>query len=293
LALAIIALNWWLPAWRLRLLAALQGVRVRMLTALGLHIISTLGAAVTPGGSGGGAALATALRTQGVPWGRGMALTLQIFVLDMTVLASLAASGALYLVFAGIWQPPLATLALLLAAAAAVGSVALALAAAPRLVTRGLLRFEAWRARRRRPAVAGRAPRGFGAPKLARDYLRAAGALRRAPAGIRVLLWGVNVGAWIAHYAVLWALLNLYQPTPLLSVLASLAIASLVALVVPTPGASGAMEVMVGFGALATEEGAVVASPILLWRAATFYLVFLLGPVVALLLGVVGARARA
>jgi uncharacterized protein (TIRG00374 family) len=275
LSLGLLAAQWWLPARRLQLLGRVQGFHLGALPALLLHLNYVFGAAITPGGSGGGPALAAAWRALGLPWGRGVALALQIFVLDMTVLAGLAATGALYLVMAQVWQPPWLSVVLILLAAAALASLALTLAAAPRRLARLLLRFAHWRrSRRAQPA-----PRGLVAPRLARDYLRATSNLRRAPAGLRWRLWLVNLGAWLAHYAVLWALANLEQPTPVLPVLASLAIASMAALVVPTPGASGGMELLVGLGTLAAGPDGAPTAAILLWRTTTFYLIFAVGPI--------------
>lgn len=296
LVAGVLLAQWWLPAARLWLLARPQGASITCITAFALHLIYMLGSAITPGGSGGGPALASAWRMLGMPWGRGVAIAVQIFVLDITVLALLAATGGVFLVLTDHWHPSFQTSVLVMIATAA-ASLALVLATAPRRVTRGLLWAHRWwhnqRPRGARRVVSRTPPRAApGAPKLAREYLRAALALHGASFGVRCSLWLVNFGAWTAHFAVLWALLKLSQPTPLLPVMASLAIASLAAVAVPTPGASGVMEVVVGLGVLAHYEAERVAAPILLWRVSTFYLVYLLGPIAALGLALTVARRR-
>jgi uncharacterized membrane protein YbhN (UPF0104 family) len=61
----------------------------------------------------------------------------------------------------------------------------------------------------------------------------------------------------------------------LLATLALLSSITLVSHVVPTPGASGFVEAAVG---LSVGAGGGAAAALLIWRLASFYVIFLLGP---------------
>jgi len=262
--------QWWLPAWRLALLLGIQGIRLPRGTPLLLHLTYTLGSALTPGGSGGGPALATSLRYLGVPWGRGIAVAVQVFVLDITFLAWAAPVAILYLtLLRGVTLPvPLQLLAG--ASVALAAAAALLLAHFPRVSVRLILWFGRRRPFRRRRA------RSLG---IARDYYRAARIFGRLRPADWVVLGVAHVGGWLSSFVVFWALLNLYHPADLLDVAAGLSMASLLSLAMPTPGASGFMEAVVGLGAMSQIDADLVTAPVLLWRFATFYVVFAAGPV--------------
>ena len=269
-AAAAACTQWWMPAWRLALLLRNQGIRLPRGTPLLLHLTYTLGSALTPSGSGGGPALATSLRYLGVPWGRGIAVAVQVFVLDITFLAWAAPVAILYLtLLRGVTLPP--SLQVLAGSSVALAIVAaLLLAVFPRVSVRLIL----WLGRRR-PFRRWRC-RSLG---IARDYYRAAQLFGRLRPADWVALQIAQVGGWLSSFVVFWALLNLYHPADLLGVAAGLSLASLLSLVMPTPGASGFMEAAVGLGAMSQIDADLVTAPVLLWRLATFYVVFAAGPV--------------
>jgi uncharacterized membrane protein YbhN (UPF0104 family) len=103
----------------------------------------------------------------------------------------------------------------------------------------------------------------------------------------------VHLGGWSCSFLALWAWMNLYLPADLPVVVAVSTMASLLSIVMPTPGASGLIEAVVGVGAMSELGDTVVAAPILLWRFTTFYIVFIAGPLAGWwLLRRVGPRDR-
>ncbi len=268
--IAVTALaHWTLPALRLSLLARLHGTRLALGTAVWIHLAYTLGSAVTPGGSGGGPALAVSLRYTGMRWGRGIAVATQVFVLDLLFFAWAAPLSLLTLwAMPGVRVPPGLTLGIGACVALVLG-VAVLLTRYPRLTVRSILWLGArpWlrRGRGRRRAVA-------------RDFYRAARGFSALPTGAKVGLQALQACAWGSGFGLFWALLALYQRVDLPTVLATLTLASLLSIVMPTPGASGFMEVAVGLGTSGLVERDVLTAPLLLWRVASYYAVFALGP---------------
>src|SRR5690606_42018352 len=91
--------------------------------------------------------------------------------------------------------------------------------------------------------------------------------------------------AGLATCTLLWALLPGHGAgAGLLDVLAVLSIITLFGFFFPTPGASGFTELMVGLAVDARASAGSIAAPVALWRAATFYLAYLIGPLMAWLL---------
>jgi uncharacterized membrane protein YbhN (UPF0104 family) len=87
----------------------------------------------------------------------------------------------------------------------------------------------------------------------------------------------VTAAGWLGGFLLLWSFLELYGvQTGLLATLAILSSLTLVSHFVPTPGGSGFIEAAVGLGIGAT--GGSVAAALLLWRLASFYAVYLMGP---------------
>src|SRR5690606_12155131 len=87
-----------------------------------------------------------------------------------------------------------------------------------------------------------------------------------------------NILAWLTNFALFWALLTIYgAQAHLLDVLSVLSIITLFAFFVPTPGASGVLELLLGL-AVAGGTQSSIAAPVVWWRAGTFYLAYLLGP---------------
>src|SRR5690606_26184922 len=94
-----------------------------------------------------------------------------------------------------------------------------------------------------------------------------------------------NLAAWFANFALLWALLLIYgAQARILDVLAVLSIITLIGFFFPTPGASGFTELMVGLAVDARASAGSIAAPVALWRTGTFYIAYLIGPLMAWLM---------
>jgi glycosyltransferase 2 family protein len=280
-SLACLAALWWLPAWRLRLLARFQGQPIGGGSAWLAHVVMMLGAAVTPSGSGGAPTLIAALSRLGVPWGTGMGIAIQIFILDLLALACLVPVSLAYAFGARRgWD---LDMGLLVAGAGAVALVgALWLTMTPRPLVRLLLSLG-----RRRPfRRLERRLRG-----QARGFYRSARTFAALGPRRWTVLMVASVAAWMANFALLWTLLELYGGgVGYLDVMALMSGLTVVSFVVPTPGAAGFMELAAGFATRAPVGPAAVAA-VVWWRLGTFYLTYLIGPLASWRLMTVRAPA--
>ena len=120
--------------------------------------------------------------------------------------------------------------------------------------------------------------------KVARDYYRSARAFLRMPASYWLTLHLTTAAGWLGGYLLLWLLLEVYGvDAGLLATLAILSSLTLVSHFVPTPGAAGFMEAAVGFS-IGANPGGGAAAALLVWRGASFYVIFLLGPLASWLI---------
>lgn len=273
-AIASLIALWLAPVAKLVLLVRSQGQRLSWWHAFVAHVAQVFGTAMTPAGTGGAPFLVVVLSRAGVAPGIGLALAVQLFVLDLAALGGLILLGVLYLAYGS----PVELSPLLTATATVGGAAALALsvllARFPRPAVRWLHALARWRVLRRfRPTLR----------RVAVEYRVSAVAFRDLPLVSWGCLHAVNLVAWLNNFALYWALLRMYgADTPLLQVLALLAMITLLSFFVPTPGASGVMELLLGFAA---SDGGThvrsVAAPVVLWRLTTFYAAFLLAPLSA------------
>lgn len=274
-ALALISLLalWTAPVVKLRLLAAAQGLRLRSGEAFLAHVAQVFGTAMTPSGTGGGPAMMLAFERLGVAVGTGLGIAIQLFVLDLAALGVLIPVGLTYLLLFSPLALPTAT-AVLGGALAVLALVAsLALARYPRLLYTALLWLSRLRPLQR---FSERLTR------VAREYFVSAVAFRDMPLTTWSALHGSNLVAWLASFMLFWALLQAFgAEARLLDVLSVLSIVTLIGFFVPTPGAAGVTELMVGLAVGASASATSIAAPVVLWRAGTFYIVYLLGPVCA------------
>lgn len=273
--LVLFAAYWLLPAWRLKVLSHAQGQRLPFITALMLHILGLFSSAVTPGGSGSAPAIAAGFQQVGGSWGQGVSVALQIMVLDFVFFGWVLPLSLLYLLLTrfAVMSPKLLALAIGCGLAALGG--ALILGRYPRLAVRGFL----WLARRRWLARA--RARLIAA---ARDYYRSSRLLKQISWRRWLSLQLLSALSWLSGFALLWLLIDRQHRLPLTPMLALLSVSTLLSYAVPTPGGAGFIEFAVGYGIAARLEQSELAAPLLLWRLATFYLVFLLGPLAAWLL---------
>jgi len=271
--LSLVAL-WSAPVAKLVLLARSQGYRVGWSHAFLSHVAQVFGTAMTPAGTGGGPFLVVALERVGVPAGVGLAMAVQLFVLDLATLGILIPVGLAYILVASpIDLGAALTLAAAVAAAAAL-VISVILVRFPAPVVRLLHAISGWRLLRRFQRRLRR---------IAVEYRESAVVFRDLPVLAWALLHAVNFTAWLTNFALFWALLAMYGAhVRLLDVLALLSMITLLSFFVPTPGASGVMELMLGLAMGASDSRLTsVAAPVVLWRTGTFYLAFILGPLSA------------
>jgi uncharacterized protein (TIRG00374 family) len=271
LAVTAFLAKWLSPAVRIGLLCRTQKIQLSYRSTLLAHLGAMFVAAFTPNNTGVGPATVAALGRLGVPLGRGIGVAVQLFVLDLIFFAWTVPLGLAYLVYFDKIALPPDTKAAALATTALTITGAVALIRHPRLVARLLLASADWLLLSR-----------F-APRLrqsARDYYRSAIAFRKATVSTWFALSVFTISQWFGSFLLFWSLLRLYgvQANPL-AVLAILSSLTLVSHFVPTPGAAGFMEAAVGF-----SIGAGAAAALLIWRLASFYAIFVLGPLAGWLL---------
>ncbi len=259
--------KWCSPALRIWLLCHRQKVALPYRSALLAYLTAMFVAALTPNNTAVGPATAAALSRLGVPLGRGIGVVVQVFVLDLIFFAWAVPASIGYLIYADTLKlPPGARVAAFVMAALAIAG-AVVLTRYPRPVVRSILVVAKW------PPLERLSPR---LRSVARDYYRSARTFKSMALSTWLALNLVTTAGWLAGFALLWLLLKLYGvEVGLLATLALLSSITLVSHVVPTPGAAGFMEAAVGLG---VGAGGGAAAALLIWRLATFYVIFLLGP---------------
>jgi uncharacterized protein (TIRG00374 family) len=267
--LALVAITflakWCSPALRIWLLCRGQKIPLPYRSALLAYLAAMFVAALTPNNTAVGPATAAALSRLGVPLGRGIGVVVQVFVLDLIFFAWAVPASIGYLVYSDTLELPQGArmAAFVMASLAIAGAVVLT--RYPRPVVQSILAIAKWAPLKRL------APRLRG---IARDYLRSAKAFKNMPISTWLVLNLVTAAGWFSGFALFWLLLKLYGvEVDLLATLALLSSITLVSHVVPTPGASGFMEAAVGL-----SVGGGAAAALLIWRLASFYVIFFLGP---------------
>ena len=269
-ALCVIAFvaEWFVmdPA-RIWLLCRNQGIALPFLSAVMVHLTSMFVASVTPGNVAVGPAVALALRRLGVPFGKGVGVAIQVVIFDMIFFAWAVPLSLGYLIYSDTLRLPPGPefAAFAIAALAIVGAVFLT--RYPRPVVRLILVAARW------PVLSRFALR---LRRMARDYYRSAIAFRNMAFSTWLALNLMVAAGWFSGFVLFWLLLDLYGvEADLLATLAILSSITLASHFVPTPGAAGFMEAAVGLG-IGANPG--VAAALLVWRLASFYVVYLLGP---------------
>ena len=275
-AVASLLALWLMPVVKLMVLARAQGHRVGPGTAFIAHVGQVFGTAMTPSGTGGGPALVVALERAGVPVGTGLGIAVQLFVLDLAALGVLIPVGLAYLLLFSPLVLPTTTAVLAGVAAAVALAGSIVLVRFPGSFSKLIMRAAKLRMLRRFKEHLTR---------VAREYYVSAVAFRDMPLRTWSVLHVVNLVAWLTNFLLLWALFAIYgTEARLLDVLALLSMITLIGFFVPTPGASGFTELMVGLVASSRGASQSIAAPVALWRTGTFYIAYLLGPLCAWIL---------
>lgn len=277
LAAALLGLSYLCGGLRVSLLARMLGYRLRLRSAVRAHILGLFSAAVTPSGSGNAPAIALMLIRDGVTKPHAWSVAFYTGIVDVLLF---------------VWAVPLALFALarspyLPGAVEAPGGLWWGLLLSPLLFglwyalafrlggTLTLLgRLFNLRPLRRYRARMQRFLEGFGTSvallsrELSWNRLRIQVALQLLSAGMH--------GGVFAIFLVVARSLGLHvDPGATLALFLLVFVASFL---VPTPGGSGFLEFALLGLIAAQREAALVAPALLLWRVLSFYLVFLLGP---------------
>ena len=269
-----LATVWLAPAERIRLLCLSQDLQVRLRSAVLVNILSQFAGAVTPGDAGRGPAVAAALSRLGMPAGEGISLMMQLYVLDMIFYAWAVPLSLGYLIYSDIVAFPTSVKVFTLVAASLAFAGAIVLGRYPRLIVSLLLALAKWPLLKRFDTWLG---------KIAHDYYRSSKSYLSMPVSSWFKLHVLTALGWLSGFVLLWGLLNLYGvEAGFLAVIALLNIITLASQLVPTPGAAGFTEAAVGLS-VGTQAGS-IAGALLVWRLATFYVSFLLGPLAGWLL---------
>jgi uncharacterized protein (TIRG00374 family) len=261
--------KWFLPAVRVGLLCRGQEIPLPYRSAVLVHLVAMFVAALAPQNTGFAPATVAALSRLGVPIGRGVGVAVQVFVLDLIFFAWAVPLSVGYLVYSDALELPPGAGALAFATGCLAMVAAAALSRRPQLVVGLIFAVARWQLMAR---FASRLRR------VARDYYRSARDFLKMPASYWLALHLATAAGWFGGFVLFWLLLKLYGvEAGLLATLAILSSITLVSHVVPTPGASGFMEAAVGLS-IGTNPGGGAAAALLVWRLASFYVVFLLGP---------------
>jgi uncharacterized protein (TIRG00374 family) len=277
LVLCVVALltEWLAPAERVRLLCLSQYIEVPFRSALLVNLLSVLGGAVIPGGTGQGPAIVAALGRLGVPVGKGIGVTMQTYILDMIFFAWSVPLSLWYLVYSDTITLPTDLKNFTLVAVSFVLVAPIILGRYPRLIV-GLLLIAAKWPLLRRFEVRLR--------KVAHDYYRSSRSYLNMPTYFWLKLHLLTAANWVSGFVLLWGLLELYGiDISFLGTLALLGVITLASQFIPTPRGAGFVEAAVGLS-VGISQGGGVAAALLVWRLLTVYVSFILGPLAGWLL---------
>lgn len=271
-ATLLLALSHAAGGLRLLVLARVARTPVTPWHALRAYLLGLVSAAVTPSGGGHALAMAWTLRRGGMPGATAWAVALYTSVLDLTFYAWYV-PAAIFVWGSGTWT----NARWLLAATLPIGLALLGLSylIAYRLpwLRRPLARLFSppWLRRWRRGAL-----RFLGRFAVAMTTLNSM--KPRTVIGLQV----VTLVQHAAIYLILYAIADHLGAEPaLIPVLAVVGMASALANVVPTPGASGYMEVALSLALVRHLEPSLVAPSVLAWRAFAHYASLVVGSAVA------------
>jgi uncharacterized protein (TIRG00374 family) len=271
-ALCLLAFSglWLGPAVKLTMLCRYQRLPSSLAVTLPVHLVLVLGAAITPGGAGGAPVMAAAFKLLGVPWGRSIGLAVQGFILDLVLFAWLVPVSVIYLTLSHALRLPPSIQALALLSTFLAAAVALILGRFPRIALRLML----WLGNRK---LLARFKRRLSF--VARDYYRSTRTFMNMPLTLWLGLQLVSMLAWVCSPLLYWGLLHLYGlAADVLTITAMLSLVTLISYIIPTPGAAGFMELAVGLGSSLQGMGGELSAPLLVWRLASYNLIYLVGP---------------
>ncbi|MEX2540161.1 MAG: lysylphosphatidylglycerol synthase transmembrane domain-containing protein [Trueperaceae bacterium] len=267
-SLLLLAASFLAGGTRLAVLVAMAGDRVNAWRATRAFVLGLFGAAITPSGGGNGPAIALSLIRDGVRSSVAWSITVYGSISDLLFFAWAIPASALVLHLTGhLADARLLWLAFGLSAASLLLWYLLAfeLARATRLGGRifSLAGLRRWR----RPAM--RTLAGIGA---------ATATVTRSHIGWHVLLQLLTIGLHLLLYSIFFLLARaLGADLNFLVSQAVLLLVSATSYLVPTPGASGYLELALSYSFSSQLSAGVLAASVLTYRALSYYAAVLLG----------------
>lgn len=271
LLLAVLALvaSFVLSAMRLQLICSSLGFKVKLRHAVRAHVLGMFSAAVTPGGSGNMLGLALTLGVQGMDRTKAWAAALATLSADTTFHAWAMPASLIALYAMGTYpRTPLWTALgiLTIVATVALAYVLLFRVSWLRPVLNGILRGPLLRFRR--PAI-----------RFADGFIASSQTLSAAPLWKHGVIQALTALAWAAFFLVLYFLLRgLGVSIGVWLALVGQTVVTVMSAFVPTPGASGFLEVVLSWFLVGRGSGEAGPVAVFVWRLVTFYSLFVVGP---------------
>ena len=268
-ALVTLFISFVLAGLRIRLLAQRLGHKLNLAYAMRTHILGIFSAHVTPGGSGSAPAIAFSLQYQGLNSSKAWSVAVALFTSDALFLSWSLPLTLIFLWFTGLYPPGWGWL--LLGISSTLITALMTYVLAFRLEF--LYGFAA--AVLRGPFVKFRES-GLA---FARSVVKSNRFFTQAPAAWHITTQAVATGSWIAYFAVLFFLAGgLATTVGFWLMQAWQLIITALSFAVPTPGGSGFFEFGMSFLLLNKGNDSAAPAIIILWRLITYYLFFILGP---------------
>ncbi len=270
LAVLALGLSFLFAAFRLQHLCRRLEHTLKLRHAVRTHILGIFSAAVTPSGGGSTPAIALSLQYQGLSSARAWATGIALFVADLVFMLWTLPVSLIFLRVHNLYPNTLWWNAVAVIAVGVTAFVAYVfiyrlqwLEPIFRRVLRGpLLRF-------RKAAL-----------RFVESLLKSNRVFTGAPWGFYAVTQLWTVLSWVSFFAILTLLARgLNVAIPILASEAWQLVVTALSFAVPTPGGSGFFEFATSVLLLDKGNNGAVPAVLLLWRFMTFYLFFLLGPI--------------
>jgi len=273
LLVAVLALRWLVGGWRTALLVHFSGAPLTLWGGVRAHLVGVFASVVTPSGGGNAVGLSWYLTRCGVPLQNAVIASLLIAVLDMTFFAWSVPVAFLYLLQAGT-PLPVAGLGWLVAVfAVAILTLSLLLTFRLKLFIGGV------GALFRLPGLRRFAAKTTG---FLENLETASHTFARAPWPVHLGLHSCTALFWVVNLVFLNAVAaSLRLGVPQLELLASYTLIHAFAFAIPTPGASGYMEGALSLALAGRATPQAVSTTVIVWRSLSYYLYFILGPLIS------------
>lgn len=274
----VLCVRWLCGGWRTAVLTRLTGAQLSVNQGVRCHLMGTFSSVITPAGGGNALGMTWLLHHYGVALPQAVLVNVLVTVTDMSFFAWSVPLAVLWLAQRGVQLPfehPLwwvASFAVVALSASLLLSFRLHwLTAVIRLGLhwRGLLR---WRklARWRK-----------GVLMFLAQLEQASALFARTPRRVHIQLHALSALFWIVRFTVFnAAAVAVGLAAGQLELLAAHDIIHALAFLMPTPGASGYVEAAFGWLLSSITEPERLAATVILWRLVSYYVYFLLGPLV-------------